>query len=208
MGDVAKSIDPFYYHTRARDSSSTADASLFNYVRPRLHDDSYRKRSIGDNTTPITTTIDDQSTIVNRFGFTSKRDETRAKSKSLHDLSPPDRTNLLDDIYHHHAPPSVPVRTSPGYNSYEPRKHAPTATSTTPSYFSAVRRHHTMVGYEDEVRYRIRFASLLRVNFRIRLSVLEAADAWNSGHMPAHRTACMRYEGTGCITFAPDLIEI
>jgi hypothetical protein len=127
---IGTKVDPFYsYHSRLRDAP--ASASLFNYVRPRYHDDSYRKSSIGDAAAAVA--AGNSPAKFNQTPNSGLRltSEERAKSRSMHELTP-DRPTDTD---------------RPSSSSNETRRYG-----QTPSYTSGARRHHTMVGYEDEVR--------------------------------------------------------
>ncbi|KHN74786.1 hypothetical protein Tcan_14139 [Toxocara canis] len=86
VGRGAAAADAFYSHTRPTAVASNAreptTGSLFTYVRPRYHDESYRRKD-GENETPLSPARFNVSTA-QAFHV---RDE-RAKSRSIHDLSP------------------------------------------------------------------------------------------------------------------------
>uniref|UniRef100_F1KQ90 NUAK family SNF1-like kinase 1 n=1 Tax=Ascaris suum TaxID=6253 RepID=F1KQ90_ASCSU len=107
---AATAADAFYSHTRPAVAATSAreptTGSLFTYVRPRYHDDSYRRKD-SDNEPPTSPAHFNVGTA-QAFHF---RDE-RAKSRSVHDLSPdrPDvssrYTTTTARMYGTAAPPS------------------------------------------------------------------------------------------------------
>ncbi|VDK46632.1 unnamed protein product [Anisakis simplex] len=82
--------DAFYSHVRpiAATSDAREQGSLFPYVRPRYHDESYRRKESETDAAPLSPA---RFKMATNQAYTFRDD--RAKSKSIHDLSP-DRPDM------------------------------------------------------------------------------------------------------------------
>ncbi|CAI4231887.1 unnamed protein product [Auanema sp. JU1783] len=78
--------DQFYTHH----TSTSGASSLLNYIRPRYHDDVYRRRGIDS---------DDRSVSPNRYNTAAvSREERRSSYNNMHELSP-DRPDYRSSAY-------------------------------------------------------------------------------------------------------------